>query len=73
MPIKKCSLPNGKSGYKYGDSGKCYENKEDAIKQMRAIKYSETHSQVVRDIHDYYGLTEDDLKDLATYEDDDAE
>lgn len=41
MPIKRCSLPNGKRGYKYGDSGKCYESREDALKQMRAIKVSE--------------------------------
>ena len=34
---KKCSI-KGKPGYKYGDSGKCYRQKNKALKQMRAIK-----------------------------------
>ena len=48
MPIKPCSL-NGKPGFKYGDSGKCYtyapgnkasveRARERAKTQMRAIK-----------------------------------
>lgn len=41
MPIKRCTLPNGGSGYKYGDSGKCYKNRKDAITQMKAIKVSQ--------------------------------
>lgn len=45
MPIKRCTLPNGGSGYKYGDSGKCYAKRGDAIRQMRAIKYSESHGK----------------------------
>lgn len=44
MPIKRCTTKDGKNGYKWGDSGACYENREDALKQMRAIKYSQTHS-----------------------------
>ena len=32
MPIKKVG-----SKYKYGDSGKLYDTKEDAIRQMKAI------------------------------------
>lgn len=39
MPIKKCTK-NGKCGYKWGDSGKCYtgkQGKSKAKKQMRAI------------------------------------
>jgi hypothetical protein len=35
MPIKKV---DGK--YKYGDSGKLYESREDAIRQMKAIHAS---------------------------------
>lgn len=38
MPLKKCSV-GGKSGWKYGDSGKCYpgkEGKKKAIKQALA-------------------------------------
>ena len=40
MPIKKCTS-KGKSGKKYGDSGKCYTGKDaksKAVKQMKAIK-----------------------------------
>lgn len=35
MPIKKV-----KGGYKWGDSGKVYKKKEDALKQGRAIEIS---------------------------------
>lgn len=42
MPIKRCTTDGGASGWKYGDSGKCYKNRSDAIKQMRAIKISES-------------------------------
>ena len=42
MPIKRCKLPSGKSGYKYGDSGKCYVSEAAALKQMRAIKASQS-------------------------------
>jgi hypothetical protein len=44
MPIKKCRS-GGKSGYKYGDSGKCYTGKggrAKAGKQARAIKASQS-------------------------------
>jgi len=43
MPIQICE-ENGKSGWKYGSSGKCYtgsDGKEKAIKQMIAIKASQ--------------------------------
>lgn len=43
MPIKRCTLPNGKKGYKWGNKGKCYKSKKDALKQMRAIKVSQTN------------------------------
>ena len=36
MPVKKV-----KGGYKYGESGKVYKNKEDAEKQGRAIRASQ--------------------------------
>lgn len=42
MPIKRCKLPNGGSGWQYGNQ-KCYASRQDAIKQMRAIKFSESH------------------------------
>lgn len=44
MPINRCTLPNGKKGWRYG-SQKCFSKREDALKQMRAIKYSQTKSQ----------------------------
>lgn len=43
MPIKQCSI-KGKSGYKFGDNGRCYtgENaKARAEEQGRAIKASQ--------------------------------
>ena len=45
MPIKRCTLPNGGSGFKYGNSGKCYSKRSDAIKQMQAIKVSQQRSK----------------------------
>lgn len=43
MPVKGCSK-SGKSGKKYGDSGKCYTGKgasAKAARQGRAIKASQ--------------------------------
>lgn len=40
MPIRKCQA-NKKSGYKYGDTGKCYagsEAKDKSDKQGKAIE-----------------------------------
>lgn len=47
MPLKQCS-DNGKNGWKYGDSGKCYtgpEGKKNAIKQGIKIDGPEKFSQ----------------------------
>ena len=44
MPIQRCTTDSGVSGWKWGESGKCYASREDALKQMRAIKYSQTHA-----------------------------
>ena len=38
MPIKRCKLKSNKLGYKWGNKGKCYSTKAQALKQMRAIK-----------------------------------
>lgn len=38
MPIKSCTLPSGKKGFKWGDAGKCYPTKEQALKQAKAIQ-----------------------------------
>lgn len=42
MPVKPCTR-DGKSGYKYGDSGKCYTGpgaRKKATKQGQAIEIS---------------------------------
>lgn len=60
MPIKRCTLPGGGSGYKYGDSGKCYQSKKDAIRQMVAIRssgYKESKAQLCKAEE----ITEDEL------------
>lgn len=40
MPIRRCPLPGKKSGWKFGDSGKCYPTKKQADKQRKAIEWS---------------------------------
>lgn len=47
MPLKPCQS-KGKSGTKYGDSGKCYTGKggkAKAIEQMKAIKASQARAK----------------------------
>jgi hypothetical protein len=44
MPIQKCYI-NGKSGFKYGSTGKCYRSKSKALRQMRAIKASQNRKR----------------------------
>ena len=41
MPVQKCTLKNGKKGWKYGKSGKCYASKSAANRQGAAIKISQ--------------------------------
>jgi len=41
MPIKPCKLPNGKPGHKYGKDGKCYADRNKAVRQAAAIKASQ--------------------------------
>src|SRR3990172_7906327 len=40
MPIERCSLPSGKSGYKVHNGNKCFPTREAAVKQMQAIEIS---------------------------------
>lgn len=37
MPIRRCDLPSGKKGYKYGATGKCYPTLREALNQMKAM------------------------------------
>ena len=46
MPIQSCSLPDGSRGFRYGKSGKCYKSREAALRQMRAIKFSESQGEL---------------------------
>ena len=39
MPIQRCTI-NGKQGWKWGSSGKCYISKASAEKQGKAISIS---------------------------------
>ena len=36
MTIHSCTLPDGSSGYKWGDHGHCYKDRADAEKQAQA-------------------------------------
>ena len=54
MPLKRCQR-DGKDGWKYGDSGRCYtgpDAKEKARKQGVAIKISQ--QQAKSDLKDYF-------------------
>lgn len=44
MPITRCTTKEGKSGYKWGNQGHCYSSRNDALKQMRAIKWQQSQS-----------------------------
>jgi hypothetical protein len=48
MPIQSCKLPNGKQGYKWGKSGKCYASRASAEKQARAA-YASGYGKSGRD------------------------
>lgn len=61
MPIKKCSK-NGKSGYKWGDEGKCYTGKDAkvrAAKQGIAIHGPDEFAKIMK--ADAGELTEEEL------------
>ena len=40
MPIQRCALKNGKKGWKYVKSGKCYASRKGAERQAAAIHAS---------------------------------
>lgn len=46
MPIHKCTTQDGSSGYKFGESGHCYKSRKEALKQMRAIKWQQSHGNL---------------------------
>ena len=53
MPLQRCAV-NNKSGWKWGKSGKCYENKQEALKQGAAIEISKkAHGELCEQIKKY--------------------
>lgn len=36
MPIKKCAMPDGGTGFQWGDHGTCFADRADAVKQAKA-------------------------------------
>lgn len=40
VPIKRCRLPNGEMGWKWGDQGKCYPSRAAAARQAAAAHAS---------------------------------
>ena len=67
MPIKTCSA-DGKSGYKYGDSGHCYTGKDakkKAIKQGLAIHYKQgTMDKFEKEMKSSGSLSKSDLEEI---------
>lgn len=41
MPIHKATGPRGGKGWQYGDTGKVYPTRSQALRQARAIKASQ--------------------------------
>lgn len=65
MPIKRCTTPAGEAGWKYGDSGHCYKERSDALRQMRAIRWQQSKGN----IEDYYkSIREEHLEKDELYE-----
>lgn len=48
MPIERCKLADGSSGYRWGKKGKCYKTRAAAEKQMKAIKTSQNKALEIR-------------------------
>jgi len=66
MPLKKCS-ESGKSGWKWGDKGKCYigkDGKKKALKQGVAIEGPEKFQQMASSLED--PLTADELETIVS-------
>ena len=67
MPLKKCS-EDKQSGWKWGDTGKCYTGKnaqQKAIKQGIAIEGPEKFQQKASQFEE--NLTEEDVEFLSEY------
>ena len=67
MPLKTCNV-DGKSGYKWGDQGKCYTGpgaKNKALKQGVAIEGPEKFSQYMRNKGEELSLAE--IKEIVNF------
>lgn len=54
MPLQRCSV-NGKSGWRWGESGKCYTGpggRRKALRQMRAIKSQAEEKHIIHRVSD---------------------
>ena len=68
MPLKKCTTDN-KSGYKWGNEGKCYtgpEGKKKAIKQGLVIEGPEKFSQKAL-VESYIYFNKQDIKTVTDW------
>jgi hypothetical protein len=50
MPIKRCTLPGGGRGFQWGDNGKCYARRSQAVAQARAAHSSGYKEQNMTDL-----------------------
>jgi len=67
MPLKRCTK-NGKKGWKFGDKGKCYTSKKDAIKQGIAIYGPKKFAEIMKkdsfgEVRDIVFSIFDDIKE----------
>lgn len=53
MPIKRCTLPNGQLGWKWGDQGKCYPSRAAAVRQAQAA-YANGYREPVKKFNPYH-------------------
>lgn len=53
MPIKRCTLPNGQLGWKWGDKGKCYSSRAAAVRQAQAA-YAHGYREPVKKFNPYH-------------------
>ncbi len=65
MPLKKCTI-DGSSGWKWGDSGKCFKNKKDALRQGAAIEISKQQRGKASNLDEkfFLSLTKEEQVDI---------
>lgn len=48
MPIHKATGPRGGKGWQYGESGKVYPTRQQALRQAQAIKASQSRAEAAK-------------------------